>query len=125
MTPTGGQVCNTVSVSADEGDPNPGNNSATFCVDLTPQEETACNTVTVADSEVDPSAANGTATSCVTVIPAAEEEGDVDGDGSVTVRDLLIVAALLGSDPLTWPGADVDGDGAITLVDLVGVASRM
>ena len=63
------EVCNTVSVSADEGDPNPGNNIATSCVDVIPTGGQVCNTVSVSADEGDPNPGNNIATFCVDVTP--------------------------------------------------------
>ena len=43
--------------------------------------------------------------------------GDVDGDGLVTVVDLL--ALLAGWGPCLGCNADFDGDGFVTVVDLL------
>ena len=55
--------------------------------------------------------------------------GDVDGNGRVTIRDALIVAAFaLNADVLLPPGADIergdaDGDGRISLRDALVIAT--
>ena len=53
------------------------------------------------------------------VIPPVRE--DVDGDGCVGARDLILVARNLGVD--VPEGADVNGDGKVDIVDLSLVAA--
>lgn len=53
--------------------------------------------------------------------------GDVNRDGEVTITDLLLVAAAIGSTPddSRWnPDADLNGDGLIDLRDLLIVVSE-
>jgi len=47
--------------------------------------------------------------------------GDLNGDGSVTILDLIIVANAMGTDKRE---ADVNGDGVINVMDLVFVANQ-
>jgi hypothetical protein len=51
--------------------------------------------------------------------------GDVNGDGSVDVLDLIVVAKALDTypgDPKYNPNADINGDGELDVLDLVLVA---
>jgi parallel beta-helix repeat protein len=53
------------------------------------------------------------------------KKGDVNGDGSVDVLDLIIVAKALGTHPGDAkynPNADLNGDGEIDVLDLIIVA---
>jgi len=43
-------------------------------------------------------------------------EGDLDGNGSVNVKDLLILILAWGSND---PSVDLDGDGVIAVSDLL------
>jgi len=46
--------------------------------------------------------------------------GDCDGDGQVTVSEIVAaVSAALGAGPMSCGGMDVDGDGAVQVADLV------
>lgn len=45
---------------------------------------------------------------------------DLNGDGSVSVSDIMLVAAHLGTSDLLY---DLDGDGSVTLTDLTMLAS--
>ena len=45
-------------------------------------------------------------------------EGDLDGDGGVTVDDLIDMVHILLKDQMANPGADLDRDGVVTLKDL-------
>ena len=47
--------------------------------------------------------------------------GDLNGDGSVTILDLIIVAEAMGTDKRE---ADVNGDGVVNVFDLVFVADQ-
>jgi hypothetical protein len=56
------------------------------------------------------------------------KKGDANGDNSVDVLDLMIVARALGthpSDPKWNPNADVDNDGEIDVLDLILVAKYL
>jgi hypothetical protein len=61
----------------------------------------------------DPHGATDVATVRITVAP---KPGDVDGDGAVTVDDLLALVAHLFGAPA--PYADVTGDGTTDAADL-------
>lgn len=47
--------------------------------------------------------------------------GDVDGNGSVDLVDLMLVAAALNTSPPSNPDADVNGDGLVNIMDMVVV----
>ena len=47
--------------------------------------------------------------------------GDLNGDGVVTILDLIIVANAMGTDKRE---ADVNGDGVINVMDLVFIANQ-
>ena len=49
--------------------------------------------------------------------------GDVNGDGTVNVLDLTLVARNVGIMPLTHPQADINGDGAVNVMDLILVSN--
>ena len=48
--------------------------------------------------------------------------GDLNGDGVITILDLIIVAQAMGTDNRE---ADVNGDGVINVFDLVFVANEL
>ena len=52
---------------------------------------------------------------------AVEVPGDLNGDGVVTILDLIIVANAMGTDKRE---ADVNGDGVINVMDLVFIANQ-
>ena len=47
-----------------------------------------------------------------------EVVGDVNGDGSVTIKDVTVLIDLLLSDGTMTEGADVNGDGDVTIKDV-------
>ena len=49
--------------------------------------------------------------------------GDINGDGTVNVLDLTLVARNVGIMPLTHLQTDVNGDGVVNLFDLILVAN--
>ena len=49
--------------------------------------------------------------------------GDVNGDGTVNVLDLTLVARNVGIMPLTHLQTDVNGDGAVDVMDLILVSN--
>ena len=52
--------------------------------------------------------------------PETNPVGDLDGDGVISVKDVLItINALLNGTALE--GADMNGDGKITLIDVLRV----
>ncbi len=55
------------------------------------------------------------------------EPGDVDGDGSVNVMDLLAVRSELGREgtAITISASDVNVDGVCNVMDLLGVRSNL
>jgi hypothetical protein len=56
------------------------------------------------------------------------KKGDLNGDGSVDVLDLIVVAKALGThpgDPKYNPNADINGDGEIDVLDLIIVAKYL
>ena len=55
---------------------------------------------------------------------AAPLQADVNGDGTVDVADLRIVAAAFGTSPPSDTRADLNGDGVVDVRDLVEVARR-
>jgi len=62
-----------------------------------------------------------------TVSVSSKIEGDVDGDGKVTLVDLVFVAKAYGSKPgdSNWdPRCDLDGNGQVGLSDLVIIAKN-
>lgn len=50
--------------------------------------------------------------------------GDINGDGTVNLFDLVRVGAAYNSQPVTDAGADLNGDGKVNLFDLVLVGSN-
>jgi hypothetical protein len=53
--------------------------------------------------------------------------GDVNGDGTVDIYDLILVASAFGAqagDPGFSPNADINGDNTIDIYDLIPVASH-
>jgi len=67
------------------------------------------------------------ASGSVTPIPSPPCDGDVDGDGQVTLTDVALVLSAYGSrtgDPEFLPGADLDGDGEVGLGDLAVVLAN-
>ena len=60
----------------------------------------------------------------ITERPAsAKLKGDVNGDGTVNIADLVLVASNLGETGQT--AADVNGDGVVNIADLVLVAGAL
>jgi hypothetical protein len=60
----------------------------------------------------------GQSVSVQAVVPA-KVKGDLDGDGKVTVNDLLVLQAFLGYTPVgTFDARDLNGDGKIDSSDL-------
>ena len=57
--------------------------------------------------------------------PLSQELGDADGDGKVTMADLRIVAAGLGTQPVSDLRADLNNDGHVDILDLVEVAMNL
>ena len=53
---------------------------------------------------------------------SGSDAADVDKDGLVNARDLLIVTQNFNTSPPSDPRADVDGNGAVDLKDLAFVA---
>ena len=49
--------------------------------------------------------------------------GDINGDGTVNVLDLTLVARNVGIMPLTHLQADVNGDGLVDVLDLILVSN--
>lgn len=56
--------------------------------------------------------------SCINPLP-----GDLDGDGTVGVADLMLLLAHFGACPETCP-EDIDGDGLVGIADLLVVLSN-
>ena len=114
-------LCNTAVVTGNEDDPDLASNSATECSTVAPPAlpATVCNTVAVVGNKLDPNPTDNTTSVCSLIHPI---QPDVNGDGKVNVKDLLIVAGAMGSQPPSPPGADVNGDGVVDVVDLTLVA---
>ena len=55
---------------------------------------------------------------------AAACEGDIDGDGTVGVTDLLVVLALWGPCAPNCLGADLDGDGVVGIYEFLAVLAN-
>ena len=53
--------------------------------------------------------------------PAANTKGDINGDGSVNILDLILIASELGNAGANI-AADVSGDGVVNILDLILVA---
>ena len=53
---------------------------------------------------------------------SGSDAADVDKDGLVNARDLLIITQNINTSPPSDPRADVDGNGAVDLKDLASVA---
>ncbi len=49
-------------------------------------------------------------------------DADVNGDGEVDIRDLILVAQSFGDEATSNPDADLNGDGYITVRDMIIVA---
>ena len=56
------------------------------------------------------------------VLESPEESADLNNDGNVDTRDLIIVARSIRSGPLGDARADVDKNGAVDVSDLAFVA---
>ena len=58
---------------------------------------------------------------------AANITGDVNGDGTVNIFDLVLVGSHFGKnvDPAQVPNPDVNGDGTVNVFDLVLIANVM
>jgi len=73
---------------------------------------------------------NGLSDSTSKVVPVSLTSGligDVNGDGTVDIFDLVIVSAAFGSNPgePSWDArADINGDGTVDIFDLVIVSSH-
>ena len=50
---------------------------------------------------------------------------DINGDGKVSILDLILVARDFGKIKLINPGTDVNGDGKVNISDLIAVAQSM
>ena len=120
--PSEGTVCNNVSISGNEHDPDTAKNHALVCSDFEPALGTTCNTAIVATDLGDPDGSDNAVTVCSTI---AALNPDVNGDGEVTVDDLLVVTFALGTQPPSPPQSDVNGDGVVNVYDLVLVAQRL
>jgi hypothetical protein len=75
-----------------------------------------------------PNEANVTNNSFVDGTVQVAKKGDLTGDGSVDVLDLIIVAEALGThpgDPKWNPNADVNSDGVVNVLDLILVAKYL
>ena len=59
----------------------------------------------------------------ITKVKAAGLKGDVNGDGTVNIADLVLVAGALGETGQN--AADVNGDGTVNIADLVLVAGAL
>ena len=60
----------------------------------------------------------------ITELPASDKlKGDVNGDGTVNIADLVLVASNLGKTGQN--AADVNGDGQVNIADLVLVAGAL
>ena len=60
----------------------------------------------------------------LTLGAAPAKDGDVNGDGAVTIKDVVSVLELMASDS-NDPAADINGDGAVTIKDVVAVLEIM
>ncbi len=49
--------------------------------------------------------------------------GDINGDGTVNVLDLMLVGQNVGAMPLSQPQADINGDGLVNILDLILVTN--
>ena len=54
--------------------------------------------------------------------PSAATPGDVNSDGSVNVKDLILVAKDFGKTSGFNPACDINGDGTVNVIDLILVA---
>ncbi|RKU37226.1 hypothetical protein C6496_10800 [Candidatus Poribacteria bacterium] len=50
---------------------------------------------------------------------------DVNDDGTVDIRDLILISSHFGSETPTYPKADANKDGKIDIIDLILVASHL
>ena len=59
------------------------------------------------------------------VLPPVTVSGDANGDGRVTMSDVLVmrkyIAGIIDSSELRFDGADTNGDGAVTISDVIAV----
>ncbi|MBR7012739.1 MAG: dockerin type I repeat-containing protein, partial [Muribaculaceae bacterium] len=54
------------------------------------------------------------------------EEGDVNGDGTVTIADVsALIDLLLESTPMFKQQCDVNGDGALTIGDVSTLIDKL
>lgn len=54
--------------------------------------------------------------------------GDVNGDGKITVEDMLLIRAHLRSDILTFEQfqrADINGDGVVNIQDMIKIRNHI
>jgi hypothetical protein len=68
-----------------------------------------------------------TTSTIIQVLNATATPWDVNGDGKVDIKDILIVAKAYGSnpgDPNYDPRADVNGDSKIDIKDILIVAKH-
>ena len=65
---------------------------------------------------------------CTVTVPAAQLVGDMDGDGRITIGDVVDLIDLLlagGATVSDWPAADVDGNGQINIGDVVDLIDQL
>lgn len=61
----------------------------------------------------------------LTVEAPAGIKGDVNGDGTVTVADIVAVQNIMADPSLETPASDVNSDGSITVADIVSIQNIM
>ena len=59
------------------------------------------------------------------VIVGPPRVADVNGDGSVSILDLILVARDLGKNKFSNPRTDLNGDGQVDILDLTSVANNI
>ena len=60
------------------------------------------------------------------IIGIDDEPGDVNGDGSVTIKDVTdLIDLLLGGDTISNENADANGDGIVSIKDVTDLIDML